>query len=81
MAENAEMAREIPKLRSILASKSKRIGQLEHMVGETRDVANSEYEMLRSELDQTRNNFTARLKDKERESKTTKFCTEYFKLL
>ena len=48
------MSREIPRLRSILVNKSKQIGQLEHMIGETKEVANTEYEKLRSELDQTR---------------------------
>ena len=62
------MSREIPRLRSILASKSKRIGQLEHMIGETKEVANSEYEKLKSELEQTKQNFMAKLREKERES-------------
>lgn len=63
------MSREIPHLRGILASKSKRIGQLEHMIGETKEVANIEYEKLRSELEQMKQNFISRLKEKERESK------------
>ena len=62
------MSREIPRLRGILASKSKRIGQLEHMIGETKEAANAEYEKLRAELEQMKQNFMAKLKDKERES-------------
>jgi hypothetical protein len=62
------MSREIPRLRGILASKSKRIGQLEHMIGETKDVANTEYEKLHAELEQVKHSFTAKLKEKERES-------------
>ena len=71
------MSREIPRLRSFLVNKSKRIGQLEHMIGETREVANTEYEKLRSELDQTRTSFQAKLREKERESK----CEDTFPFL
>ena len=68
ISEKAEMSREIPRLRGILASKSKRIGQLEHMIRETKDVANAEYDKLRAELEQTKRNFMAKMKEKERES-------------
>lgn len=70
MSEKAAMSREIPHLRGLLASKSKRIGQLEHLVGETKDVANSEYEKLRAENEQIKMNFMAKLKDRERESES-----------
>ena len=70
ISDNAEMAREIPRLRSVLASKSKRIGQLEHMVRETQESSRKDYERLHSELEQTKQNCIAKLKDKERESKT-----------
>jgi len=74
MSEKAAMSREIPHLRGILASKSKRIGQLEHLIGETREAANVEYEKLRSELEQMKQNFVTRLKEKERESKSVLSC-------
>ena len=63
------MFREIPRLRGILVNKSKRIGQLEHMIEETQEAANSEFEKLRLELHQTRADYQARLRDKERESR------------
>lgn len=62
------MSREIPRLRSLVANKSKRIGQLEHMIGETNEAANAECEKLHSEVEQMKQNFMAKLKDKERES-------------
>lgn len=66
------MQREIPRLHSVLASKSKRIGELEHMLRETKDVANQEYERLRAENEKIRQNFMTRLKEKERESELLK---------
>jgi len=66
--ENSEMSREVPRLRGILVNKTKRIGQLEHMIEETREAANSEREKLRLELHQTRAGHQARLRDKKRES-------------
>ena len=68
MSDKAAMSREIPHLRGLLASKSKRIGQLEYMVGETKEIASSEYEKLRAENEQMKANFMAKLKDKERDS-------------
>lgn len=68
ISEKSEMAREIPRLRGILASKSKRIGQLEQMIGDTKEIASVEYEKLHSELEQVKRDFTAKLKEKERES-------------
>ena len=68
ISENAEMQREIPRLHSVLASKSKRIGELEHMLRETKEVANQEYERLKAENEKIRQNFMSRLKEKERES-------------
>ena len=70
ISEKSEMAREIPRLRGILASKSKRIGQLEQMIGETKEIASVEYEKLHSELEQVKHDFTAKLKEKERESES-----------
>ena len=61
------MQREIPRLHVIVASKSKRIGELEHMMRETKDAANQEYDRLRTENERLRESFTAKLKEKERE--------------
>ena len=58
----------MPRLHAILASKSKRIGELEHHLRETRETASQEYEMLRAENDKLQQSFMARLKEKERES-------------
>ena len=69
ISENSDMQREIPRLHAVLASKSKRIGELEHMLRETKEAANQEYERLRAENERLRENFTAKLKEKERECK------------
>ena len=61
------MQREIPRLHAVLASKSKRIGELEHMLRETKEAANQEYDRLRAENERLTESFTAKLKEKERE--------------
>lgn len=67
MSENSDMQREIPRLHAVLASKSKRIGELEHMLRETKEAANQEYDRLRAENERLRDSFTEKLKEKERE--------------
>ena len=67
MSENSDMQREIPRLHAVLASKSKRIGELEHMLRETKEAANQEYDRLRAENERLTESFTAKLKEKERE--------------
>lgn len=69
ISENVEMAREIPKLHAILASKSKRIGELEHLLRETKLTANQEFERLRAENERMQQSYQAKLKEKERECK------------
>ena len=71
-SENAELQREMPRLHAILASKSKRIGELEHHLRETRETASQEYEMLRAENDKLQQSFMAKLKEKERESECSR---------
>ncbi len=80
VSEHSDMGREIPRLRSIVSNKSKRIGQLEHMIEETRDKANVDCEKLRLDLEQTRNSHQAKLKEGERlndlyPTLETLFCT------
>ena len=76
MSENSDMQREIPRLHAVLASKSKRIGELEHMLRETKDAANQEYDRLRAENERLRDSFTAKLKEKERECEGINFSSE-----
>ena len=59
----------MPRLHAILASKSKRIGELEHHLRETKETASREYERLKAENDQLEKSFMAKLHEKERESK------------
>ena len=70
------MQREIPRLHAVLASKSKRIGELEHMLRETKEAANQEYDRLRTENERLRESFTAKLKEKERECEGCKLELE-----
>ena len=72
MSENSDMQREIPRLHAVLASKSKRIGELEHMLRETKEAANQEYDRLRAENERLTESFTAKLKEKERECERNK---------
>lgn len=67
ISENSDMQREIPRLHAVLASKSKRIGELEHMLRETKEAANQEYDRLKAENERLRESFTAKLKEKEKE--------------
>ena len=68
ISENADMQREIPRLHAIMASKSKRIGELEHLVRETKEAANQEFDRLKMENEKLKQSFMAKLKEKERES-------------
>ena len=61
------MAREIPKLHVIIASKSKRIGELEHLLRETKEAASREFERQKSENERLQQSYHAKLKEKERE--------------
>ena len=72
------MQREIPRLHAVLASKSKRIGELEHMLRETKEAANQEYDRLKTENERLRDSFTAKLKEKEKECKLTFFLHVWF---
>ncbi|KAL5496206.1 hypothetical protein EMCRGX_G012444 [Ephydatia muelleri] len=62
-AENTNMHREIPKLQATLASKGKRIGELEHLLRETKEAANKEYMKLKEDMEQMRESFMERLKE------------------
>ena len=62
-AENANMHREIPKLQATLTSKMKRIGELEHLLRETKVAANKEYMKLKADMEQMRESFMERLKE------------------
>ena len=57
------MHREIPKLQATLASKGKRIGELEHLLRETKEAANKEYMKLKQDMEQMRESFMERLKE------------------
>ena len=61
------MHRDIPRLHAILVTKSKHIGELEHMLRETRETASREFERLRAENEKLKQSFQAKLKEKERE--------------
>ena len=63
------MQRDIPRLHAILASKNKRIGELEHLLRETKDQANKECDRLREENTKLQRSFMDRLKEKEKDSK------------
>ena len=63
------MQREIPRLHAVLAVKSKRIGELEHMLRETKEAASQEYDRLRTENERLKESFTQKLKEKEKECK------------
>ena len=63
------MQRDIPRLHAILASKNKRIGELEHLLRETKDQANKECDRLREENNKLQRSFMDRLKEKEKDSK------------
>ncbi|XP_064401804.1 kinesin heavy chain-like isoform X2 [Halichondria panicea] len=69
-SENSELQREIPRLHTILAGKSRRIGELESLLQETKMAANQEYERLRTENEKTKQNFMKRLKEKEKEAQS-----------
>ena len=62
-AENTNMHREIPKLHATLASKAKRIGELEHLLRETKEAANKEYLKLKEDMERMRDSFMERLKE------------------
>ena len=57
------MHREIPKLHATLASKAKRIGELEHLLRETKEAANKEYLKLKEDMERMRDSFMERLKE------------------
>ena len=61
------MQREIPRLHSVMASKSKRIGELENILREMKETFGKEYDRLRQENDKMRRSFMAKLKAKEKE--------------
>ena len=67
ISENAELHREVPRLHAVLASKSKRIGELEHYLRETKDTASHEFERLKKDNEKLQQSFMAKLKEKERE--------------
>ena len=67
MSENADMQREIPRLHTVMASKSRRIGELENVLRETKETFSKEYDRLRQENDKMKQSFMAKLKEKERE--------------
>ena len=73
-SENSELQREIPRLHAVLASKSRRIGELESLLQETKQAANQEYERLHSENERVKQNFMTKLKDKEKEGKVLLGC-------
>ena len=50
-----------------MASKSKRIGELENLLRETKQTFSSEYDRLQRENERMRQSFMAKLKEKERE--------------
>ena len=63
------MQREIPRLHSVMACKSKRIGELENMLREMKETFSREYDRLRQENEKMKQSFMARLKEKEKECK------------
>lgn len=63
------MQRDIPRLHAVLASKNKRIGELEHLLRETKEQANKECDRLREENSKLQRSFMERLKEKEKDSK------------
>ena len=63
------MQREIPRLHSIMACKSKRIGELENLLRETKETFSREYDRLHQENEKMKHNFMTKLKEKERECK------------
>ena len=56
-----------------MASKSKRIGELENLLRETKETFSKEYDRLRQENEKLRRNFMAKLKEKEKERKCGRF--------
>ena len=62
------MQREIPRLHSVMAVKSKRIGELENVLREMKETFSKEYDRLRQENERMKQSFMAKLKEKERES-------------
>ena len=67
------MQREIPRLHSVMASKSKRIGELENLLREMKETFSREYDRQRQENEKMKHSFMARLKEKERECKLIKY--------
>ena len=63
------MQREIPRLHSLMATKSKRIGELENVLREMKETFSKEYDRLRQENEKMKNSFMAKLKEKEKECK------------
>ena len=63
------MQREIPRLHSLMATKSKRIGELENMLRETKETFSKEYDRLRQENEKMKHSFMTKLKEKEKECK------------
>ena len=61
------MQREIPRLHSVLACKSKRIGELENVLREVKETFSKEHDRLRQENEKMRQSFMAKMKEKERE--------------
>ncbi len=60
----------MPDLRAVvLASKSKRIGELEHLLRETKLTASHEFERLKAENERMQQSYQSKLKEKERECK------------
>ena len=54
----------------MMASKSKRIGELENLLREMKETFSREYDRQRQENEKMKQSFMARLREKERECKS-----------